>query len=254
MDPGCCLVVEETQSGQIVGSCFYHPRPTHFSVGIVNVHPAFFGKGVGRRMIAAVCEKADAADLPVRLVSSALNLDSFSLYTRAGFVPRGLFQDMTLTVPAEGLPKSDDDSGVRDTVRPATLVDVPALAALEREISGIDREKDFRYFLENTEGIWKLLVLPSAKNDGLDGFLVSGTMVGPGVARTESHMETLLRAMLTLHRGQTMLFLVPAECASLVAAMYKLGAKNTELHVAQIRGSWTPPNGVVVPSFLPESG
>jgi ribosomal protein S18 acetylase RimI-like enzyme len=248
LDPGCCLVVENTRTGRIVGSCFYHPRPTHISIGIVNVHPAYFGKGVGRRMIAAVAEKADEAGKPLRLVSSAMNLDSFSLYTRAGFVPRQMFQDMVLTVPIDGLPGGSDSA-----VRPVTPEDIPAMVALEREVSGIEREKDYHYFLQNAEGIWKVLVLPGA--DGtVDGFLVSGTMIGPGVARTEAAAETLLRAMLDRHRGQTPLFLVPAECGSLVASLYALGAKNIELHVAQVRGAWSPPHGVVIPSFMPETG
>lgn len=252
LDPGCCLIMENTRTGRIVGSCFYHPRSTHFSVGIVNVHPAYFGKGVGRRLITAVLEKADAAEKPVRLVSSVMNLDSFSLYTRAGFVPRQVFQDMVLFVPTDGLPEETQNG----LVRPATPDDIPAMAALEQEISGITRENDYRYFLENAEGIWKTLVLPGdTDSDGtLDGFLVSGTMIGPGVARTELAAENLLRAMLNLHRGQTPLFLAPAECSALVAALYQMGAKNTELHVAQVRGEWQPPRGVVFPSFMPETG
>ena len=51
LDPGCCLVVEDTISGKLVGSCFYHPRPTHYSIGIMNVSPAYFGEGVGSRLL-----------------------------------------------------------------------------------------------------------------------------------------------------------------------------------------------------------
>ncbi len=42
LDPGCCLVAEHPDTGRLVGSCFYHPRETHYSIGIVNVHPSHF--------------------------------------------------------------------------------------------------------------------------------------------------------------------------------------------------------------------
>jgi hypothetical protein len=36
--------------------------------------------------------------------------------------------------------------------------------------------------------------------------------------------------------------------------MYALGAKNCELHFGQVRGPWTAPTGVVMPTFMPETG
>ncbi len=48
LDPGCCLVAE-TGDGGIAGSCFYHPRETHVSLGIMNAHPDFAGSGVAIR-------------------------------------------------------------------------------------------------------------------------------------------------------------------------------------------------------------
>ncbi len=80
LDPGCCLVVEGSRPGALAGSCFYHPRASHVSLGIMNVHPRYFGRGVARRLLRAITDLADERRLPVRLVSSALNLDSFSLY------------------------------------------------------------------------------------------------------------------------------------------------------------------------------
>lgn len=39
LDPDCCLVAEI--DGQTGACCFYHPRPTHFTLGIMCVHPDF---------------------------------------------------------------------------------------------------------------------------------------------------------------------------------------------------------------------
>ena len=39
LDPGCCVLVEETTSKNIAGSCFFHLRSTHIALGIMNTHP-----------------------------------------------------------------------------------------------------------------------------------------------------------------------------------------------------------------------
>src|SRR5579859_3794391 len=140
LDPGCCVVAEDEASGRLMGSCFYHPRETHVSLGIMNVHPDYFGRGVAGKLLRFITDYADGPGMPVRLVSSAMNLDSFSLYTRAGFTPRSTFQDILFTVPSGGM-------GQTPCVRDATLADVEKMVALEEQISGIRRGKDFAYFV-----------------------------------------------------------------------------------------------------------
>ena len=255
LDPGCCMLAVSEDTGRIAGSCFYHPRSTHISLGIMNAHPNYAGQRVARQLLEHIVAIADRAQLPLRLVSSAVNLDSFSLYNRAGFVPRMLFQDMLLTVPREGLPYEVAGSA---RVRPATIADAPRMAALERELTGIEREKDYRYFLQNRAGIWHASVLESDAG-GLDGFLVSvahpaSTMLGPGVMRDESHAAPLILAELNHRRGCTPVWLAPCQCDKLVRQLYAWGARNCELHMAQCRGPWREPKGVVMPTFMPETG
>src|SRR5690606_10302886 len=104
-------------------------RAKHVSLGIMTVHPNHFGAGVGGRLVRHIVNFTDEGGFPaLRLTQSALNLDSFSLYNRAGFVPRLAYQDMYLPVPANGLPFSTEGDAF---VRSATLEDVPAIAALE---------------------------------------------------------------------------------------------------------------------------
>jgi GNAT superfamily N-acetyltransferase len=255
LDPGCCVLAVSARTGRLMGSCFYHPRETHVSLGIMNVHPAYFGTGVARALLGAITDVADAQGKPVRLVSSALNLDSFSLYTRAGFVPRCAYQDVQLRVPPGGL--GLNVPGL-ERVRPATLADVPAIAALEREVSGIAREQDYRYFVANALGIWHVSVLEGGSGR-LDGFLASvshpgSTMLGPGVARTEEGAGTLLLAELDQQRGRSPVFLVPVECAELVRQVYAWGGRNVEAHFHQVRGAFQPFRGVNLPTFMPETG
>jgi len=253
LDPGCCVVAEDLATGRLAGSCFYHPRPTHVSLGIMNVHPDFFGRGIARKLLTFITDFADARRLPVRLVSSAMNLDSFSLYTRAGFVPRCAFQDMCLKVPGEGLPPV-----AGHLVRPARPDDVTAMSDLEFEISHIRRERDYRYFLANRDGIWQASVVENPAG-GIDGFLVSvnhpaSNMLGPGVMRTESQALALIIAQLNQHRGRSPVLLVPVDCPWLVRELYKLGAKNVEIHFCQVRGEFAGFDGVVMPTFMPETG
>jgi GNAT superfamily N-acetyltransferase len=255
LDPGCCVLAEDVATGRLAGSCFFHPRPTHVSLGIMNVHPDFFGRGIARRLLQYIVELADLQQKPLRLVSSAMNLDSFSLYNREGFVPRAVYQDMFMKVPETGLSVEVPE---RNQVRPATPADVPVLAELEWELNHIRREHDLRYFVENPDGLWHVSVL-EGEHGGLDGFLASvfhpaSNMLGPGCMRTESQAAALIAAELDHHRGRTPVWLVPSVCDRLVRTMYAWGAVNCELHFAQARGEWVPPSGVVMPTFMPETG
>lgn len=235
--------------GRLAGSCFYHVRETHVSLGIMNAHPNYFGQGVARGLLNYIIAVADSLAKPIRLVSSALNLDSFSLYTRAGFVPRCIYQDIALTVPEEGIADCEAMA-----VREAVLADVEGMAAVELAISGICRAGDYRHFIENTDGFWHLSVCAGA-NGELAGFLVSsGRMLGPGVARTQRAAAALLLAELDRLRGRKVVFLVPVECAELVQRVYGWGGRNCELHFAQVRGDYQAGAGVVLPTFMPETG
>jgi GNAT superfamily N-acetyltransferase len=237
--------------GRLAGSCFYHRRPTHVSLGILNVHPNYFGRGVARVLLERIVAVAEAEAKPLRLVSSALNLDSFSLYNRAGFVPRGVYQDMTVAVPPAGL---SGPCQLAARVRPAAVEDVAGMAAVEMAVSGIRRDSDYEHFIRNREGFWHVSVC-DGPNGQLEGFLASGPgMLGPGVARSEPAAVALVRSELDRWRGRARVLLVPADATQLVGQLYAWGGRNCELHFAQVRGPCPPFRGVTMPSFLPESG
>ncbi|MFB3891946.1 MAG: GNAT family N-acetyltransferase [Phycisphaerae bacterium] len=254
LDPGCSIAAVHPATGRIIGSCFYHPRTTHVSLGIMNSHPAYAGEGVARALLAWIIDFARRESKPLRLVSSAMNLDSFSLYTRAGFVPRCVYQDMCLAVPKDGLKVTADGAA---NIRPATMADVDAMAALDMEVAGIDRGKDLRHFIANREGFWHLSVYAGA-NGRPEGFCASSgapgcNMVGPCVARTPEQAAALMAAELDRHRGRTPVFLVPVDCTPLVRTAYSWGARNCEIHFSQCLGQWRPVRGVMMPTFLPET-
>jgi len=256
LDPGCGVVAENERTGRLMGSCFFHPRPEHVTLGILNVHPNYFERGVARALVAHVIDYTEAhGHAALRLVQSALNLDSYSLYTRMGFVPRAAYQDMLFNVPRSGL---ETTAPGEEHVRPATADDVAAMASLEREVAGITREKDYGYLIQNGEGIWDSLVLEEP-GGGIDGFLFSVkhpalSMLGPLVARTQAQAEALIARALDRFRGSGVVLVVPVECDELVGHLYAWGARNCELHFSQVRGRFQPFRGVSMPTYLPETG
>lgn len=254
LDPGEC-VTARTDSGEIVGVCFSHERETHVSVGIVATSPDAVGRGIAKKMMSLVLEKAKRVGKPARLVSSLLNLDSFSLYTRLGFVPGAIFQDLLIAVPDAGLAAAGP-AGTQ-SVREAVLADAPRIADFEHSQQGIRREKDFAFFLRNEVGAWRLLVAEAA-DGSVNGFLgmsthPSCTMIGPGVAADEETAIALLWKALDGLRGKTLVFLAPCAASTLVRTAYSWGARNVELHVAQSTAPVAGTKGIVFPTFMPET-
>ncbi len=253
LDPGCAVTARDPLTQQLLGLCFYHPRPSHISVGIVVTHPATGSRGVARAMLEEVLAFADAANLPVRLVSSLMSLDSFSLYTRLGFVPGTVFQD--LQFPRGKLPPLAEVPG---KIRPLLEADVSAMVELEERLTGIRREQDFAFFAKNDRQLWHTLVLtgPNGRIRGFLGSIAHGDtqMLGPGLMQTEEEALALISAQLHHHAPGNPVILVPVRAAGLVASLYGSGARNVELHVAQMRGTGREPDGIVIPTLLPESG
>ncbi|HWQ53850.1 MAG TPA: GNAT family N-acetyltransferase [Bryobacteraceae bacterium] len=255
LEPDRCVVAEDLATGRLAGSCFYHPRPTHVSLGIMNVHPDYFGGGIARALLGFITDFTDSGGYPaLRLISSAGNLDSFSLYNRTGFVPRAVFQDMVLTLPPSGLNVSLPGM---ERVREATPSDAPAMAALELTASGVTRGDDYGFCIANRNGFWRASVYENTSG-AVEGYMISSghealNMLGPAVALNDEIAAVLLARELDSYRGRTPLFLLPVDHPKLVRLAYDWGARNVELHLCQVRGSFQPFRGVVMPTFLLES-
>ncbi len=256
ISPGCSIAAFDPGSGELMGACFYHPREHHVSLGVMSVNPDYFQRGVGRALVNYIVDFTDAHRYAaLRLVSSAMNMNSFSLYNRSGLIPRSSYHDMVLPVPSTGLQVRYP---LRDQVRTAVLTDVDAMAALEMEVSGISRINDYRYAIENPRGVLQALVFEGS--DGvIDGFMISIkhpalSMLGPCVARDEKVTLALLLQATERFHGEVPLFVVPMDKRELVGTLYDWGARNVETHLFQVRGKFQAFNGVSLPSFLPETG
>jgi len=265
LSPGCNIAAFEVKTGQITGACFYHPRETHVSLGIMCVHQNYWRQGIGRSMVEHILKfTKENGYKSCRLVGSAINMNSFSLYNRCGFVPRVSFNDMVINVPAS--PQVYRGEFKNDHVRDARIEDVGNMGELEMEISGIKREVDYRYAIENPRKILHASVYENSQNGStgsprseIDGFMISVrhpalNMLGPCVARSEETALALISKELERFAGTWALFLIPMEKRKMVEQAYKWGAVNVETHLKQVWGEFVPFKGVNRPSFLPETG
>lgn len=253
LDQGSEIAARDAGGG-LVGVCFVHPRETHHAIGIVATDPEVAGRGVARLMVEEALRRADRAGLPARLVSSLLNLDSFSLYSRLGFLPRTIYQDLELAVPAGGI--ASPRPACSATIRLATPADARRLADLEHDLAGIRRLPDVEFLLDPASG-WRVWLAADGGGRPV-GFLAGSghsefSMLGPGVAADEKVAAALIWNGLDAARGRTMVFLVPAAATRLVHTAYSWGARTVELHVAQARGETPTGTGITMPTFLPES-
>ena len=253
IDPGRCLIAV-TGDDTILGSCFYHPRKTHVSLGIMNTHPAIGRKGVAKALLVAIIQIAKEKGLPVRLVSSAFNLDSYSLYTRQGLAPFAIYQDVLIKVPESGI-EVNSVPGI--TIRATRAGDEEQIDTLEMDIWQTSRKGDWAYFIQNKRDIWQSSVAENESGE-IVGVLVSvahpgSNMLGPGLAQSAEIATALIQSELNHHKGKSPVFLLPANNRDLVSAMYALGARNCELHVGQIIGEAPEIKGIVMPTFMPET-
>ena len=255
LDPGCCLVAIDESSNRIIGSCFYHPRESHVSLGIMNAAHDSGHRGVARALLKSITAIAEKRGQPLRLVSSAFNLDSFSLYNKQGFAPYAFYQDMFVEVPAMGIAVESID-GL--SARAATHEDVDSIHELERSVWSVSRRKDWQYFVENKRDIWGVDVVENEQGE-IQGAIATvahpgSRLLGPGVACNHDVARLLIQTSLNRHKGYTPVFLIPSRETELVAAMYALGARNCELHIAQSLGPPPEVNGIILPTFMPETG
>lgn len=118
--------------GRIVGSNALDERSVIRGVGPITVDPAVQNRGVGRKLMAAVLDRAAEHHAPgVRLVQAAFHNRSLSLYTTLGFDVREPLSCM------QGKPHIRTVAGC--TVRPAATEDLPACNALAFRVHGFDR-------------------------------------------------------------------------------------------------------------------
>lgn len=133
-NPALHGVVAE-DDGQLIGCNFIDLRPPVAGIGPIAVDPAAQNRAVGRSLMQAVIDHAEAQSIPgIRLVQAAYHNRSLCLYTRLGFRTREPLSAM------QGPPLNIRFPGYE--ARRATQADIPACNQLCRTIHGFDRNAE----------------------------------------------------------------------------------------------------------------
>lgn len=220
--------------GRAVGSNFLWEFDGIRAVGPITVDPTVQGRGVGRRLMEAVLDRARGAD-GVRLVQDAFNTTSLSLYASLGFdvkEPLALVEGDCLAEPARGL-----------TVRPLEPGDLEACEALCAYVTGFERANELR----NLPPISSPYV--AYRGDYLVAYATSPTAwpLNHAAARSNEDMYALL-AGAARQAGAPLSLLVPTRNAELFRWCLASGLRVVKPLNLMAIGAYRETTGCYIPS------
>jgi predicted N-acetyltransferase YhbS len=227
------------EDGQPLAVNFLDQRNDVAGVGPVAVGVEHQGRGLGRMVMEALLERAEGCGFQsVRLLQSAYNLVSFSLYCRLGFAAKDEIADL------RGRPHADED--IAATVRECTPGDLDDLDRLSLEVLGFRRRGD-------VETVMPFVPPLLAEREGrLVGYVCrfptpSGVFLGPAAARDQEALKNLIVGAARLVPGSLRLAL-PLSCSSLLRWALQSGFSLAELENLMVRGTYEAPAGAYIPS------
>lgn len=175
-----CVVAEEEQSHRILGSnCLDERSPLIFGIGPITVDPNVQNKGVGRKLMQAVLDRASASRAAgVRLVQAAFHNRSLSLYSNLGFDIREPLSCMQGRTAERELPGC--------TVRTALHEDINACNALSLRVHGFDRSAEL------THAIDEKIATVVERGGRITGYATSLGFLGHATAETNLDLQALI--------------------------------------------------------------
>ena len=231
--PGFYCVVAETD-GRIIGSNCLDERGPIAGVGPITIDPKVQNRGVGRKLMDAVLDRARERNLPgVRLVQAAFHNRSLSLYTALGFDVREPLSVMH--GPAIG--KTYDGFAVR----PAQPSDLEACNQLAVRVHGHHRSGEL------ADGIQQGNATVVVRQGRITGYASSLAFSGHAIAETNSDLQALIAAANDFRRPG---ILVPSRNAGLFRWCLANGLRVVEPMTLMSLGLYNEPNGAFLPSIL----
>jgi GNAT superfamily N-acetyltransferase len=189
--------------GEPAGLCGALDFGSFATIGMMGVHPAFQRQGIARRLLERMLQWLDARRVPVTLLDAS-DMGA-PLYPQYGFEACGLTVQLRRTAP--GLPSTTGlPSGLVSLITADLL---PKLATFDAPFFGADRAAVLAHYAQADQGrafwIGERPATPA-------GYIVARPEnLGPWVAATPAHAETLLRAALALPFADGPVVNVPAE-------------------------------------------
>jgi len=228
-------VVAESE-GRIIGSNFLDERDPIRGLGPVTVNLSVQVRGVGRRLMEAVLERAGGA-IGVRLVQDSFNMLSLSLYVSLGFEvkePLLLMRGNLKNSPFPGVEVRSLESG-----------DLSECAALCKKVHGFDR----RHKLE--DALKALSPLVAARGGRIRAYALAlhRWPLNHAVAEAEEDLEALLLGAAAMN-SEPLSFLLPVRKASFFRWCLSQGFRAVMPMTLMAMGKYQDPNGCYFPSVL----
>jgi ribosomal protein S18 acetylase RimI-like enzyme len=234
--PAVFGVVAAEHGGRVLGFSFLSERDPIRAVGPIVVDPAAQGRGAGRRLMAAVLDRAAGAP-GVRLAQEAFNLGSLALYAGLGFEAKEPLVALT------GRPSQGPSPGRE--VRPLREEDLAACAALYERVHGHSRANELR------EALDRGLAWVALRESRVVAYaaVVTVWLVNHGVAETEEDMAALLAGAGRLAE-EPLALLLPIRQAGLFRWCLAAGLRPVKPMVLMSKGAYREPRGAWFPSIL----
>lgn len=239
-DPEGCLIA--TENGKIIGSGFIHLRGETASIGPVSVSPEHQSRGVGRIIMEALMEIGSKAS-SIRLIQDSFNTLSFSLYTKLGFQVHDVVLSLLLREPGDFRTPSPDPEGNSQSEREIRLVkktDLPGILALDKQVMGYDRTKDFTLLINEGVG----LINKSRHSDQIDSYIFcylyreNNLFIGPGVAFNMDYLFNLLAELIKRNAGAWMRVKIFAGQSDMPRFLLDSGFKIIGIGAFMVKGNY----------------
>ena len=226
------VVAESQDDGTILGFSFLSERDPVRAIGPIVVDPAVHARGVGRRLMQAVLQRAREAR-SVRLLQESYNLHSFALYASLEFEAREAFLVM------EGQPNISE-IGFRWQIRPVTEADIQECESLHQSAHGYSRSNELRE---------AQAAIVAVRDGRVRAYLTAPTnwLANHGVAETDEDMRALLVGAARV-AGQPLSFLLPVGCTTLLRWCFAHGFRPTRPMTLMTKGDYQKPRIPYCPS------
>ena len=225
-----CLVAES--AGKILGSNCLDLRSSIAGIGPISIDPAAQNAGVGRALMRAVIDYANARKVPgIRLVQAAYHNRSLSLYASLGFdiqEPLSCMQGRTRERNVPGC-----------SVRAAISADMEACNALARRVHGFDRAAEL------SEAVGHGTARVVERGARITGYATDLAFFSHAVAETNVDLQALIASTESFGGPG---ILVPSRNNALFRWCLENGLRVTQPMTLMSMGLYNQPSGAWLPS------
>ncbi len=225
------LVAE--RDGAIVGSALQDERGKIVGVGPVSVEPADGDIGAGRTLMEALLQRScDRGAAGTRLVQTAYNYRSLSLYAKLGFAVREPLSVFSGTPQAAGIPGA--------TVRSANAEDVDRCDEICHQVHGHDRHRELQGWI--SAGSARVV----ERGGRITGYATGVGYMFHAVGETDDDIVALLQSV----DGFVGLgVLVPSRNTRLMTWCLNAGLQIVQQSTLMTIGLYNEPQGAYLPSI-----